>query len=429
MSNKLEHTSAFGINYEPNKKLGYYTVGNDLYYNKFQAYLDAAKQNKFAKWFFNDEVFIRYPWHIEPEESLEELYRRRAQDLRDRYDYIRIDASGGADSSTVVYSFLLNKIHVDEVVFRYPKQGEQGVSGNPHDTRAENTLSEWEFAAKPLLEWIAVHSPETKITVHDYSEDMIKDADERDESWIFRTRHYLQPGHIYKHDVIALDDHKRQADRNMTIGVIHGIDKPKICIKDNKFFLYFVDSTTNHNSNVVDDYTNITNEFFYWSPDACDLLAKQAHTLKHWFSMPMNHKFQGVLHWPNNDFATRTVYENIIKSIIYPHYDSSTFQTMKPTNNIWNEMDHWFHTNFVGSKSYQTWQAGIDYLVKTLGPDYVEYLDGRPANIKGFASTLYYIDDCHIPEVTAVQTRAKLQASRQNITVHNHLIKGKLVLY
>ena len=132
---KIEHTSAAHVTYEPNKKLGYYLVGDEVYYNKIQALLDGSQKNLPVKWFFNEDKFIKYPWHIEPEETLRELYQQRAQQLRDTYDYIRVEASGGGDSTTVIYSFLLNGIHLDEVVFRYPKQGEKGVAGDPNDTR------------------------------------------------------------------------------------------------------------------------------------------------------------------------------------------------------------------------------------------------------------------------------------------------------
>ena len=152
---------------ESNPKLGYYTVGSEKFFIKSQALIEATRTDKFPQWHFNNEVFDQLEWTREPEISLEELYRRRAQQLRERYDWIRIEASGGGDSTTAIYSFLLNGIHLDEVVFRYPKQGEKGVSQDPFNTKAENALSEWNYAAQPLLDWIATHYPKTKITIHD----------------------------------------------------------------------------------------------------------------------------------------------------------------------------------------------------------------------------------------------------------------------
>jgi hypothetical protein len=167
---KLEHNSIHGIKFEANKKLGYYLVNNEIYYNKYQALMAATASNSQVRWFFNEDIFVHFPWATEPEETLKDLYRARAQQLRDTYDYIRVESSGGSDSTTVIFSFLLNGIHLDEVVFRYPKGGERDVTGNARDLRSENTLSEWEFAAKPLLDWIATNYPAVKITVHDYTD-------------------------------------------------------------------------------------------------------------------------------------------------------------------------------------------------------------------------------------------------------------------
>ena len=430
---KIEHTSHAGIKFEPNKKLGYYLVGNEVYYNKIQALIDASKKNLEVKWFFNEDVFVKYPWHIEPKESLRELYRQRAQQLRDTYDYIRLELSGGSDSATVAYSFLLNNIHLDEVVFRYPKQGEKGIAGDPSSTRCENTLSEWEFAAKPLLNWIATNYPKTKITIHDYSEDMIAESDTKDESWIFRTRHYLQPGHIHKFDDSNLKEHLNTVDKTDKMCLLYGVDKPKVVIKDNKFFLYFMDGLASYTNEIAAINTGVVNEFFFWSPDCPELIAKQAHEVKRWFDLPQNSQMRGVLHWPNGNFAIRTLYEQLVKHIVYPDYDFHTFQTNKPTNNIYNEMDYWFHRNFKETKLYSSWESGINYLLKNVDPYYIGVVLDRPADIQIFNSVYYYFADDHAPEQDSkgFKTKPLITNQQSDITsrTHKHVINGQLVIY
>jgi hypothetical protein len=431
MQNKIEHTSVAGFNFEPNKKLGYYLVNNQIYYNKFQALFDATKIKQQPRWFFNEHTFIPFPWQIEPEETLKNLYYHRAQHLRDQYDYIRLETSGGADSTTIVFSFLLNNIHLDEVVFRYPKGGEKNLTGNARDLRCENTLSEWEFAAQPLLDWIKTNYPAVKITVHDYSENLIQDAKVRDESWIFQTRHYLQPGHINKYQLNGHDDHKRLAERNLKICVLYGADKPKVCVKDGQWFMYFHDGQASHTDQVIGSYSNITNEFFYWSPDACKLMAKQIHIIKQWFEQPEHANMQNVLQWPNSNFAGRTVYEQIVKALIYPDYDLTTFQTNKSTNNIYNEMDYWFHHNFKGTRPYQVWESGINYLLDNIDPAFVEHIHGQAKNIIMFESPLYYFGDSNIPVSNKPLMPGnnikdhKVDPARQ----HRHVINGRLVIY
>jgi hypothetical protein len=316
------------------------------------------------------------------------------------------------------------------VVFRYPKGGEKGLVGDANDISCENTLSEWEFAAKPLLDWIATNYPSVKITVHDYS-DIIINNTESDESWVFKTRHYLQPGHAYKHQITGHIDHKRLAEHGASICVIYGIDKPKVTIKDGKFFLYFIDGQANHCNPVVGEFTNVSNEFFYWSPDACKLLAKQAHIVKNWFENPEHHNMQHLLHWPNSNFSSRNIYEQVIKALVYPDYDLGTFQTIKPTNNIYNEMDYWFHHNFKGTKSYQVWQSGIQYLVNNLSDEYIGYVHGKASNIIMFETPLYYFGESNIPPATFPLPLGKNLKSLKvdPVKQHRHIIAGRLVIY
>ena len=374
---------------ENNSKLGYYTVGGNIHYSKPEALIDATKTDNFPVWNFNNTNFGQVDWLVEPESDLSDLYRLRAQQLRDRYDYIRIEVSGGADSSTTLYSFLLNEIHVDEVVFRYPKQGEKNVGNDPFNYKSENTLSEWEFAAKPMLEWIAINFPKVKITIHDYTESMLNDA--ADEDWVFKSKDYLQPGHAFKHDPIALKEHKELADTGKHICVLYGIDKPKLCIRDKKWYLYFIDFQANHANTVIGEYNNITIEYFFWTPDFTEIVQKQAHIVKNWFTI--NSQLQHLVRWPNHSVAQRTTYEQLIKPLIYPDYDSTTFQVAKPSNNFYPEMDQWFYTNFSGTYLYRRWQAGIQLVTNSIDPKYFNMEADKPVGFVGFLSPFYYLGD------------------------------------
>jgi hypothetical protein len=374
---------------EQNPKLGFYQVGEQRYFNKVDALIEATKQNIFPEWNYNKEAFDQVDWLVEPSTTLQELYRIRAQQIRERYDYIRLEVSGGGDSSTVVYSFIKNNIHLDEVVFRYPKAGEKNVTDDPFNTKPENTLSEWRYAAKPLLDWIAVHSPSTKITVHDYSIDMLNSK--HDESWVYDTRDYFQPGHPFKFTVDAVDDHKETLNQGKSICLLWGIDKPKICIKDGHWYLYFMDIQANSANPNVGDYTNVTNEYFYWSPDLPELLAKQAHLIKNWFNLQSNQYLQHLVRWPNYSFSQRTTFEQIIKPLIYPDYDHTTFQTSKPTNSFYNEMDYWFYTNFQDTHAYNVWKAGLAFLVDNIDLKYFNKELGKPVGFVGFLSPFYKI--------------------------------------
>ena len=377
---------------EQNPKLGFYTVGDKTFYSKPEAMIYATQVGLYPQWHFNTKQFGNFDWEKEPETDLRELYRIRAQQLRDRYDYIRIEASGGGDSTTAIFSFLLNDIHLDEVVFRYPKGFEKDVVGNPNDTRAENTLSEWEFAAKPLMHWIKTNYPAVKVTFHDYSVNLLDSGYMGDESWIYTTRDWFQPGHGIKHDNFGTSEHKALADSGKLICALYGVDKPRVGCINNEWYLFFIDYQANHSNPVVGDHTNITSELFYWSPDLPELLAKQAHMIRRWFDMPHNLNMRYLTeHSTLTSIEKRTTYEHLVKSIIYPDYDLSTWQTAKPRNSFYNEMDHWFYTNCRDTSLYSVWEAGLQYLVDKVESKFMNINDNIPVGFRSFVSPYYYL--------------------------------------
>jgi hypothetical protein len=189
----------------------------------------------------------------------------------------------------------LNGIHLDEVIFRYPKQVDKDVTNDPFNTLPENTLSERQFAAEPLLRWINTNYPKVKVTFQDYSENLLKDNYMKDESWVFTTRDWFQPGHGIKHNNFGTDEHRALADSGKKICALYGIDKPKLALIDHKWYLYFMDLQANHPSPVVNEYSNITTELFYWTPDLPELVAKQSHMIKTWFDLPQNQYFKQII--------------------------------------------------------------------------------------------------------------------------------------
>jgi len=395
------------VTIEQNPKLGYYQVGDKTYYSKVQALMEGTRTDQFPTWNFNNEVYGQQNWLHDPELDLRELYRMRAQQLRERYDYIRIEASGGGDSTTAIFSFLLNGIHVDEVIFRYPKSGEANLPLDSKNFKCENTLSEYEFAMKPLLNWISTNYPAVKITIHDYSADMLVDED-RDESWVYSAKEFLQPGHVTKFPNYKTIEQLRTADAGKSICVLYGIDKPKMCIRDGKWYLYFMDFQANYANPDVGDFTNITNEYFFWTPDLPEISIKQAHLVMNWFNQTENRHLQFLARWPNHSVAQRTTYESLIKPLIYPDYDPKTFQVSKPGSNFYSEMDYWFYKNFENHKLYQSWQAGIGFVERNIDPKFFNREFNKAVGFVGFLSPFYCIGNVKLGNITAPKFDVKI---------------------
>lgn len=381
------------ITEEQNPKLGFYQLGSEMIFNKVQALVQATRTKQFPEWNFNRDIFGAMDWTLDPGSDIRLLYQQRAQQLREQYDYIRLEFSGGSDSFTALHAFVSNNIHIDEVVFRYPKTGEKEVCEDPFNYKAENTLSEAKYAAFPALTWLRDQAPRTKITVHDYSENMISST--HDESWVYGTKDYFQPGHAFKHSKLGHADHRRQADSGVRTCILYGVDKPKICIQDKKWYAYFLDITANTAVTDAGNYDNLITEYFFWTPDYPLILLRQAHIIKNWFDQPCNHFLQYVCRWPNYSFVHKNAYESIVKPLIYPDYDPATFQTNKPTNSFYNEMDFWFYKNFKSTYQYQAWQAGLKYLVSAVDAKFFNYELGKPVGFVGFISPFYYLGEAN----------------------------------
>ena len=87
-------------------KFGYYQVGELLTtFSKVEALGWSQRFNQPVQYRFNDLVFDSYNWTVEPAESLVQLYQRRAQQIREKYDYLVLFYSGGADSHNMLQSF------------------------------------------------------------------------------------------------------------------------------------------------------------------------------------------------------------------------------------------------------------------------------------------------------------------------------------
>lgn len=68
-----------------------------------------------------------------PNLTLNDLYRIRAQEIRDSYDYVVLSLSGGPDSSNILDTFVKNNIYLDEIINfnSYARNGKlEGANNN-----------------------------------------------------------------------------------------------------------------------------------------------------------------------------------------------------------------------------------------------------------------------------------------------------------
>jgi hypothetical protein len=363
---------------QKNKLLyGYYQVGSTIYTHKLSALIDASKSNTHSPtWHFHDNIYSRLNWQEESKFTLDELYQQRARQLRDNYDYLVLSFSGGSDSWTVLQAFIDSGTHLDEIFVRWPLLATHGKYLVSRETSASNMLSEWQLTIRPMLDEYQKIIPNTKITVHDWSSELLT-RDLEDDDWGIAQDH-LNPGSFLKFQAIGASELK-SIEQGKRTAIIFGTDKPELYYEDGNIYCHFKDKSANGHA-----YSRIdrVSELFYWSPDFPDLVHAQAREIYNYIKIN-KHLVDLIDKNSKVDIQVRRdLWNSLTKSIIYKKYSKlNTFQVAKCYNNILDEVDAWM-MDIKDFRYMQSWKFGIDNILKSVNPKYlVKYSGG----VKGLA--------------------------------------------
>jgi hypothetical protein len=369
--------------------LGYYVCNGVSFSSKVDACIYATTVKKPIEWIFHQDKFSTYPWHIEPEESLDYFYDKRARELREKYDYLILNYSGGSDSNNILESFIRQNLHLDEIVTNHiTKATENLIVLDPKVKNSWNLNAEYKLQALPRLQYITDKFPRTKITALDVSDSIINDINKYDDAnWVLHRSEQLSPINPLRFNYFYYSQIKKQFDKNLKIAVIQGVDKPITSIKDGEFSFSFSDVATNMTTinNFNTDYENVKTELFYWSSETMPMICKQVHSIKRWLEeRPPRQQF-----WLHGNFATARLYhEKFLRNIIYTTWNSDWFQVDKGVSWWHTEFDTWFRTNTNFKKQYENWERGINYL-ETLIPQFITYKDNRPDGLIKYRQTYH----------------------------------------
>jgi len=385
-----------------NKRLGYYTVDSFQFDSKIQACIYATKLDKEVKWHFNEEVFSKFPWNIEPTETLDQLYDERSKNLREKYDYIMISYSGGADSHNIVESFIRQGLHIDEIVVNtMTTANEKFTDIDPSNIKASNAAAEHALQTIPRLKEIQNRIPKTKITILDLTEYLFKYWLEiGDARWVLDKREGLNPLNVTRFNYIHFNEVRKNFDRDKKIALILGVEKPRTVItKENDIYVSFTDRATNiiTIAEHVKEYTNSTIEFFYWHPEGAKIVCKQAHVIKRWLEQDVRRRKCWHIDFYTNDIF-RTVHERILRSLIYTTWNDSWYQADKATKDWYSEFDEWFILGFNKTTQHRIWLEGITY-VQENASKYVKEANGIKDGLRVF-SHHYFVDHLRSPPLT-----------------------------
>jgi len=320
-----------------NDKYGLWLVGGQKFDDKHQALVYATRTNQDVRFWYHDEVFKSVDTNLLGKISLDVLYKERALQLRDQYDYLILYYSGGSDSHNILKTFVDNDIKLDEVCVKWPKPLTEGkfYTANSTDTSAKNVWSEWDLCVVPVLEWLKSNRPNIKISVIDWTENITAVNTTK-----FLEQNTNQLYGIGNFKSFAFSKSEReQIDNGKSVCGIYGIDKPLLVEKDNMAFTFFSDYA------LIGAPRNIENpngsECFYWTKDFPLLALAQAYTMFTWFNV--NRDKRKYLY--NNQATTRecSSFQNkVVRPIIYNSTWDNRFQADKKTSNIGLDMYDWF---------------------------------------------------------------------------------------
>jgi hypothetical protein len=346
-------------------KFGFYQVGDFKTYSKFDASAVAEKTNQALKWNFNDAVYHSVDWEQEPPESLSELYRKRAQQLREKYDYLVLWFSGGADSTNILDSFLLNNIKLDDVA-TYVNYEATGDRFNFLNAEIYNVAVPRIDQARELQPWL-------RHTMVDLSRLVMDHFQKKDTKfdWVYHMNGHFNPNNASKQDIKLKVQHWRDMiDQGKRVCFIHGIDKPRVNNINGKYYFKFIDmidgAVSAHNQMINRPWE--FDELFYWTPDSPAIPIKQAHVIKRFLKQATANDL--IIDHRNMCFTTfnKQLYSLRMEKLhllIYPNWYPVLYQAKAPSL-FFTPRDEWFFKLSESEPAKYSWKVGLEYLWRTI---------------------------------------------------------------
>lgn len=369
---------------------GVYLVDSIPFINKSEALLFGSKQGKEVSWNFHDEVYSQYNWQTPVDESLDYLYKARAQQLRDKYDYVSLNFSGGVDCTNILHAFIDNDIFLDEIVMHVPEN--LMPKANKDDKSANNLHSEIVFAAIPHLKKYLTNS-KTLVRLLHMNEATDSFVNSSKLSYEFNAINFLLPNQFARR-ALYLKDKVWLAlyEQGKSVGHIWGVDKPIINYRDNVCFFQFTDwcrttvfeSTESSDAgDMIKKYQN--HEYFYWTPDMPKLVIKQCQVVRKLCDTDYIFK----LLFTNSHMYKSDKFIGIVNYLYPAHVNSvrNYFATSKPILGYSANVNSWFDSS-VSSNSLGFYKELTKYIKDNID---IKYLTADKSELAIFRSKEYVL--------------------------------------
>tara|TARA_R110000822_G_scaffold243760_1_gene372601 strand:- start:712 stop:1851 length:1140 start_codon:yes stop_codon:yes gene_type:complete len=244
-----------------------YLVGGEKLYSKYYANLKAQQKciTDDPNELWGHIKFENYINHKgpEPTTTIRELYKQRAIQIREQNEYVRIWASGGADSTSVIHTFHEAGVQPDELATYMQYPGEIHGSQN----------AEVDFSLRPLLKEVQKWWPNIKIKFYDILPEHYNWYTSNEMEHWFAYRELNPSGFAMQIPYEVYPELQEHSAKYQTANIYSGADF-SIGVDKQGWYYRFVDFNYNNSTNAP----YIT--FFFTDTQDRDLLLKMVYYAK-----------------------------------------------------------------------------------------------------------------------------------------------------
>jgi hypothetical protein len=356
--------------------LNLWKVNDRSFTNKLSALQYAStNSNATVSYHFCDSVWDRasaLPVNL----NLTQLYKERAQQLRDKYKFLILNYSAGADSHNIFETFVRNNIKLDAIQIKWPITATKYHSP-VNDSNSFNLLSEWELTILPSIKEISSKFPEIKILLEDWGT-----TTEVDMSRLEHVNQLMSLGDLLRFSTVST------YEKNHNTGVIWGIDKPLIYKDNEKYGFFFRDTITSVGQSLYNE--NI--EYFYWAVDMPMLAVSQARML---VNIMQTGKYDDLVFKKNCPTPIKKIEDLRQLSIntLYP-YKRNVFQVSKYQFEHKQDWDSWLYNSNEFNYLTSQWRLQLTEFLESIDSRFCNLNnDGKKVSIKPINTKIFWLEN------------------------------------
>ena len=368
-------------------KHGVYEVGDYKTYSKLEAIELQRRMGSDVRWNFNDEAFGSVDWTKEPDVDLWEMYKARARQIRESYDYVVLFFSGGSDSTNILKAWIEADCKIDEVANLWNYDATKN--------KQDYMNAEINHVAMPIIQNLKDRGYDFKYRLIDISQLCVDWIRHIDLDYNYFVNYHYSPNNPSKSLLREkIPDYVNLINSGKSLCFVWGVEKPNIFYHHSgQYYFQFFDKFDGN----ISVYTQRKipegwyDELFYWTPDMPELIVKQAHTVANFVKTCDLQEFYSPK-YSQFGFNTKINQYLTVEStarIIYPKWDPNTFSLGKSQSIVLSDRDQWYwHGNTDGVKDMR---SKLRSFFNTLGPYWLS--DGiNPRNgVRPCTSPKYFL--------------------------------------